>query len=208
VGRESPNFAQGIVQLRLGIESNQAIQNLQQKLSAAFGQALVLVRQVEQGPAFNAPVKMRLYGTDLAQLQTLGDRLRWQLAQVQSVIQTRATISEALPKLALSLDEEQVRLIGLDKSAIAQQLDRILEGTVGGSVLEGTEEIPVRVRLSQSDRADLDLVRSQFFYISRTNCSCRTPLKRIGIPCSLDFWESVWVYRCLGYDRIDWHCRQ
>ncbi|NJM89895.1 MAG: efflux RND transporter permease subunit [Hydrococcus sp. RU_2_2] len=160
VGRESPNFAQGIVQLRPGIESNQAIQNLQQKLSATFGQALVLVRQVEQGPAFNAPVEMRLYGSDLAQLQTLGDRLREELAQVPSVIQTRATLSEALPKLALSLDEEQVRLTGLDKSAIAQQLDRALEGTVGGSVLEGTEEIPVRVRLSQSDRADLDLVRS------------------------------------------------
>lgn len=120
----------------------------------------MLVRQLQQGPAYKAPVEMRLYGSDLGQLQTLGEQLRSQLAQVNRVVQTRATLSETLPKLALSLDEEQARLAGLDKSAIAQQLYTTLEGTVGGSILEGTEEIPVRVRLSQGDRADINQIAS------------------------------------------------
>jgi multidrug efflux pump subunit AcrB len=160
MGRESANYAQGIVQLRPGVRSQQAIQAVQQQLDRTFPQALVLARQLEQGPAYTAPVEIRLYGSDLDRLQQLGDRLRSELAQVARVIQTRATLSESLPALALSVDEEQARLAGLDKSAIAAQLDTNLEGTIGGSVLEGTEELPVRVRLSQSDRGDISRIGS------------------------------------------------
>jgi multidrug efflux pump subunit AcrB len=159
-GWESSNYAQGIVQLYPGIQPRQAILNLQQKLDRAFPQAQVLVRQLEQGPYYNAPVEMRLYGPDLEQLQVLGDRVRTELAKVDRVIQTRATLSESLPKLSLSLDEEQARLANLDRTAIAEQLDTTLEGTLGGSVLEGTEELPVRVRLSNRDRADLSQLSS------------------------------------------------
>jgi multidrug efflux pump subunit AcrB len=159
-GRESANYAQGIVQLRSGIQPHLAIQSLQKQLEQAFPQALVLVRQLEQGPGYDAPVEMRIFGPDLGQLQELGNQLREELAKVDRVVQTQATLAEALPKLALSLDEEQARLARLDKTAIAQQLDTILEGTVGGSVLEETEELPVRVRLSEGDRADLSQVRS------------------------------------------------
>ncbi|MCU0535924.1 MAG: efflux RND transporter permease subunit [Hydrococcus sp. Prado102] len=159
-GRESANYAQGLVQLNPDIASNRVIPSLQEKLAPALPGALVLVRQLQQGPAYKAPVEMRLYGSDFGQLQTLGEQLRSQLAQATHVVQTRATLSETLPKLALSLDEEQARLAGLDKSAIAQQLDTTLEGTVGGSILEGTEEIPVRVRLSQSDRSQINQISS------------------------------------------------
>ncbi len=67
-------------------------------------------------------------------------------------------LDRALPKLALSLDEEQAQLTGLDNTEIAQQLNANLEGNIGGSILEDTEEIPVRVRLANSDRANLDQI--------------------------------------------------
>ena len=58
------------------------------------------------------------------------------------------------------MDEEQARLVGLDRAAIARQLDTTLEGATGGSILEQTEELPVRVRLSDAQRADLNTVAS------------------------------------------------
>ncbi len=62
--------------------------------------------------------------------------------------------------LQFQLDEEQARLAGLDRRSIAQQLDTTLEGAVGGSVLEATEELPVRVRLRNRDRGNLAQISS------------------------------------------------
>jgi multidrug efflux pump subunit AcrB len=49
---------------------------------------------------------------------------------------------------------------GLDHATIAQQLDNTLEGAVGGSLLEATEELPIRVRLANTGRGDLVQIAS------------------------------------------------
>ena len=51
-------------------------------------------------------------------------------------------------------------MAGLNHTAIAQQLDTNLEGAVGGSILEATEELPVRVRISNSNRSNLEQINS------------------------------------------------
>lgn len=160
-GRENaPNYAQGIVQLNTTDHLRQTIQTLQQELDQAFPQAQVLVRQLEQGPPFDAPIELQLYGSDVAQLRQLGDQLRSQLAQIPDVIHTRASLTEALPKLALQVDEAQARRVGLSNGDIAAQLNAALEGTTGGSLLEGNQDIPVRVRVDNAQRGNLAAIES------------------------------------------------
>ena len=154
------NYAQALVQITSPTGRSKLIQSLQQELNAAFPSARILVRQLEQGPPVDAPIELRLYGSDLELLQELGDRIRLEITQINDVIYTKADLSETSPKFKLQLDEEELRLAGLDNTAIAQQLDTNLEGVVGGSVLEGTEELPVRVRLSNPNRSDLDKIAS------------------------------------------------
>ncbi|KYC35869.1 acriflavine resistance protein B [Scytonema hofmannii PCC 7110] len=152
------NYAQGLVQLRPNVLPSRMIQSLQDELDKAFPSAQVLVRQIEQGPPFDAPVEVRVYGPDLEKLREFGNQIRAELSLIQDVLHTRASLTEAQPKLAIKVDEEQARVVGLDRSAIARQLDTTLEGTTGGSVLESTEELPVRVRISDSNRSDLDRI--------------------------------------------------
>ncbi|AFZ33847.1 acriflavin resistance protein [Stanieria cyanosphaera PCC 7437] len=155
----SANYAQGMVQVKPGVKSGSLIQGLQTELDRAFPQAQILVRQLEQGPPFGAPIELRLYGSDLDRLQELGNQARTILSQVPNVIQTKADLSE-IPKLALNINEEEARRVGIDKTAIAQQLDYSLEGAVGGSVLEFTEELAVRVRLDHVNRSNLTDISS------------------------------------------------
>jgi multidrug efflux pump subunit AcrB len=54
----------------------------------------------------------------------------------------------------LDVDEARARLLGLDLSQVARQLEAGLEGVIGGSLLEGTEELAVRVRLGAGLRSD------------------------------------------------------
>ena len=151
----SANYAQGLVQTQAHVKSRFLIQSLQQELDRDLPQAQILVRQLEQGPPFDAPIELRLYGSDLGQLQQLGNQMRTILSQVPNVIHTKVDLSETLPKLALNINEEEARRAGIDKTTIAQQLDNSLEGSVGGSILELTEELSVRVRLDNNDRSNL-----------------------------------------------------
>lgn len=154
------SYAQALVQLKPGKKPLHTIRELQIELDQKFPQSRLLVRQLEQGPPFDAPVEVRLYGPDLATLRTLGDDLRLLMSQTPEVLHTRSDLTDVSPKLQVNVDEEQARLAGLDHRAIATQLEATLEGAIGGSVLEETEEMLVRMRVSNADRANIDAIAS------------------------------------------------
>ena len=160
-GRQNqPQFAQALVQLNTDQNLAAIVRSLQTDLTNNFPAARVLVRQLEQGPPFDAPVELRIFGPNIDELRRLGLAARRILDGIPEVTITRDDLSEALPKIGLTVDEEQARQSGLSNRAIAQQLEAYLEGSVGGSVLESTENLPVRVRLANSTRADLSAIAS------------------------------------------------
>lgn len=156
----SPNYGQAIVELTTEKGGAELIHRLQAKLDRSFPEARVLVRQLEQGPPFDAPVEVRVFGPDLERLAELGDQVREILSGLPHVTHTRSELTDIQPKLAVSIDEETVRLVGIDNQRVARQLFGHLEGYVGGSILEQTEQLPVRVRVSDEYRGDAEKVRS------------------------------------------------
>lgn len=153
------NFAQALVQLDTLATSDLAAK-MQTELDRSFPHARIIVRQLEQGPPFDAPIEMRVFGSDINTLQQLGEDTRSLLLQVLGITHTRASLAETNPQLQIEVDEEEARLAGLDRNTIAQQLDFTLEGITGGSILESREELPVRVRLNQTNRNNLQDIES------------------------------------------------
>ncbi|MDY6937486.1 MAG: efflux RND transporter permease subunit [Cyanobacteriota bacterium] len=153
-------YAEALVQLDSGRGGQSLIRQLQEELDRAFPEARVLVNQLQQGPPYDAPVEMRIYGPNLDELRRIGMEVREILTEIPDVIHALDDLTEVQPKIGLYVDEEQAQQAGFDNTAIARQLDAYLEGVVGGSILESTENLPVRVRLTNTDRADLDRIAS------------------------------------------------
>lgn len=151
-------YAQAIVQLNPGVEPRDVIHKLQRDLDAEFARCRVLVRQLEQGPPFDAPVEVRLFGPELEELQDLGSQIRLLLSQTSDVLHTRSDLEESPPKLAVRVDSTDAMMAGLNELEIARQLYTSVEGLVGGSLLEGSEELPVRVRFSDRSRGSLEQI--------------------------------------------------
>ncbi len=63
-------------------------------LESNFPTARILVRQLEQEPPFDAPVEMRISGSDLNILQQLGEEARSLLLGVDKITHTRASLAE------------------------------------------------------------------------------------------------------------------
>ncbi|MDJ0599913.1 MAG: efflux RND transporter permease subunit [Crocosphaera sp.] len=158
--RNEPNYAQALVETQSPEISRTLIPILQTELDQLYPSARVLVRSLEQGPPVEAPVEVRLYGSNLEILSNLGEKLRKELSQVSHITHTRDSLSENLAKLGLQIDEEKSRLTQLSNANVANQLNSTLEGITGGTIVESSEELPVRVRVNGSQRGDLDNIRS------------------------------------------------
>ena len=151
---QSPAFAQALIPTASPAETERLMTVLQGSLPAAFPQARFLIRGLVQGPPVNAPVELRLVGQNVDALRLAGEDLSARLAALPQVVVARTGVSGGTPKLTLDVNEARARLLGLDLGQIARQMEAGLEGVTGGSLLEGTEELPVRVRLGAGLQAD------------------------------------------------------
>lgn len=158
--RGTPNFAQAIVRVRDVESVGTMIRRLQTTLDRQVTQARVLVRQLEQGPPFDAPIEVRLFGPDLETLTGLGNRLRAVLASIPQVTHTRSLLSETLPKATIDVDAQSASLAGLTPRQIADQVQMTLDGRIGGTLVQETEELPVRVRTDDPSRSEVGGLRS------------------------------------------------
>ncbi|MEM8912640.1 MAG: efflux RND transporter permease subunit [Planctomycetota bacterium] len=158
--RGTANFAQGLVTIDPAAEPTEVIRNLQQQLDERILSSRVLVRQLEQGPPFEAPVEVRLFGPDLDVLRGLGDQVRQRLSGMPEVVAVRTDLAEVLPQLSFEVNQAAASSTGLTPTEIARQLQTSLEGATGGSVLQANEELPVVVRVGDDDRGSLARVRS------------------------------------------------
>lgn len=152
----TPQFAQAVVTTDTATSASRLLARLQPQLDQQFSDAQVVVRAFGQGPPIAAPVGVNIYGNDLTVLNTLGKQVRLAMSQVAGITHSTATVTIGEPELVLNTTADVSQLAGLTLTDIAQQLQDSIEGRLGGSILEGTEEIPVRVRIAAPDRDSTD----------------------------------------------------
>ncbi len=150
----SQDYAKALVTTASPEATARLVTALQDRLDDALPAARVVVRDLVQGPPVDAPVELRFVGPDLAVLKTLGEEARTIVAALPEVTMARTVLGDSPPKLAFRLDEEKVRAAGLTLDGVARQLDAALEGALGGTFVEASEELPVRVRLAGAVRDD------------------------------------------------------
>lgn len=149
----SPYYAQGLIQLKSSEDTAATTRALQRVLDRELPSAQCVVKLLEQGPPFEAPIELHLSGPDLDVLRSKGDEARRILASVPDVAVARTSQVSGQPQLRYEVDEGEARRIGLTRKAIARELDASLQGIRAGSLLEGTEEVPIRVRASDAARS-------------------------------------------------------
>ncbi len=153
-----PGYAQAMVTTTSDAGAARLVSALQADLDAAYPEAQIIVRGLVQGPPVDAPVELRIVGNDIATLRELGDELRATLADVDTITQVRAAVNGGAPQVRFEIDEVEARLLGFDIADIAAQLDSALVGVTGGTLVEGTEQLPIRVRLGGELRGDVQAI--------------------------------------------------
>ena len=156
-------IASGWVETESSGATREIISDVQARLRREFPDAQVLAIPFEQGPPSDAPIQFLIAGDDLQTLSQLGDEARRILAATPGVTYTSASLELGSPTLVLQADEAASALAGQALTGLAAELNAELEGVFAGSVVEGVEELPVRVIASQARRGELEDLRSKTF---------------------------------------------
>ncbi|PMG35399.1 acriflavin resistance protein [Vibrio splendidus] len=151
----APYFSQAMVKTENFDQANALIPELQKVLDNEVPEAQILVRKLNQGPPFTAPVELRVYGENLDTLKAIGEGVRLILAGVPHVTHTRETLQPGTPKVWLKVDEDTAKLNGISLNQFAGMLQTTLTGRESGSVIEGSESVPIRVRVADEARENL-----------------------------------------------------
>ncbi|MEM5518392.1 efflux RND transporter permease subunit [Henriciella sp. AS95] len=156
-----PGFAAGWVQLKDNFSTRVMVRSIQDELRQEFPEAQFLALPFEQGPPVDAPIEFFIRGDNLETLNRLGGEVRSILAGTPGITYTQASLQMGAPVVTIRADEAATAMSGERLAQLANELRAELEGLPAGSILEGIEEVPVRVIAPQARRSELADLRAK-----------------------------------------------
>jgi len=156
----SPFYAEVVVSVTDSDQSKIMIDQLQRELDRNFPNLQIVAKAFAQGPPVESPIEFRLFGPETKTLRQLGEELRGIIAKQPETLHTRASVSPGLAKVWFDADESALNQVGLRLSDVAGQLSAAYEGVEAGSILEDIVELPVRIKYSNSERNELEDLRT------------------------------------------------
>lgn len=152
----TPHYAQAMTTVSDPVAANRLVSVLQDELDKAFPEYQTIVRRLGQGPPTIAPVELRLYGSDIAQLKRLGDEVRRISLDLDDVVQVRDSLGEVVPKLWLDVEESEAQRSRVGLRDVSAILAASVDGVISSSLLDGSEQLPVRVSGAGVQQTSID----------------------------------------------------
>jgi multidrug efflux pump subunit AcrB len=154
------NYAQTMMKLVDFKQANRLVTVLQSELDEKFPDYQIIVQRLAQGPPSNAPVEFRLYGNSLSRLKIMGDELRRIAQEMEGVVHVRDSLGQVVPKIWLDVDESEAQRSQVGLKDIASLLAVSVDGVVTSSMLDGTQQLPVRVSGADIKETSVDALMS------------------------------------------------
>jgi len=157
--RFDPAFAQFIVDVEDHSLIDQIRPRVQQELSEAFPDALIITRSFLLGPGEGGRIQIRFSGRDQAVLRSLADQAMQALRADGGAMGVRIDAREQVPVVRPQFSEVQARLAGITRTDLGAALQAATSGQRIGVYREGDELIPIVARAPIAERDDPDYIR-------------------------------------------------
>ncbi|GHD30300.1 efflux RND transporter permease subunit [Halioglobus pacificus] len=185
-----PSYAEALVLTRDENKTDALIRRLQREFDSAYPGARTIVRGIDQGPPVDAPLEVLVLGPNLEVLRELGEQFRQRMEMVPDITHTTTSLTAGAPKVVFNLDEQRLRLAGLQLADVADTLDAALLGRTGGEILEDTERLPVRARLIEESWSDSEQILNMRLPIAAATGADRLPAVPLNTLGSFDIVPS------------------
>jgi multidrug efflux pump subunit AcrB/outer membrane protein TolC len=172
------NYAQILVNTRSEKGTPELTHQLREKLARLAPEALVIVRELQQGHVLEAPIEIRVSGEDVAALKTIGDQAQTILQNTPGAVYTHTDYREDLWQMRINVKEEVANRMGFSNSTIARQLAGSFSGMPVTTFWEGDRAVDITLRVEEDRRTSFDNVENA--YVTSLLTGTRLPLRAVA----------------------------
>lgn len=184
---ETLRNSQGVILVTLKNErrrrSHEVIQDLKKSLAGVdLGNAeieyVLQENEFEFAATGGKPIVIEIKGYDLNLLKSYADEASRKLEEVQGVVEILSDVAQPSPETKIEIDKRKSSLYDISARDISLTTKAGIDGAIATAYKEGGREIDVRVRLKESDRADVNQLGELLMYSD--NLQLTVPVKAVA----------------------------
>jgi multidrug efflux pump subunit AcrB len=118
----------------------------------------ITVNQEQGGPPTGKPISIEITGDDLQELTVTAKRMKKFIdsLQVPGIEELKSDLVANKPEIVIDVDRERANREGITSAAIGQQISIGLFGREASKFKDANDEYPIKIRLDEKDRDNLD----------------------------------------------------
>ncbi|WP_421895357.1 efflux RND transporter permease subunit [Marinoscillum sp.] len=115
------------------------------------------------GGGTEAPIAVVLKGNDLNVLLDFADKALVEISKVAGTVEEEMSVEAGNPEIAVSVDREQMALLGLTMSTVGGTMQNALAGNADNKYRDGQNEYDINIQLDQFDRRSIEDIKNLTF---------------------------------------------
>jgi multidrug efflux pump len=184
------NVSQAIV-LPKNLKEREALRlRLPELLATEFPEIRSRVKLLPNGPPVPYPVQFRVVGTDAKEARLWADQAKEVLRANPNMRGVNDNWNESVKTMALTIDQDKARALGITSQAMAQASRTILSGTTVGQYREGDKLVDIVLRQPLEERDSISDLRNAYMPTSTGRSVPLTQIAKIDLG-----WEPGVIWR-------------
>ena len=180
VNPQQPDGAYGqfIVNTASVKETSRLVNALHSSLAALAPEAMVIVKELQQGAQMEAPIEVRISGDDIAELKSLGEKVQGILEGVPSAQFVYRDYFNDSYMVDVNVNDELANRLGISEASVSQTLYGAFDGAAVSTFWEGDRAVTIKLRLDPASRSSFADIGNT--YLDSMLTRARVPLRAIA----------------------------
>lgn len=174
--------------------TSRLVGELRASLAKVTPEALVIVKELQQGAQMEAPVEIRVSGDDIGELKRIGSRIEEMVSAVPFSQFVHQDYYNDSCMVDVNVNNELANRLGITEQSVSRMLYGAFDGGPVNTFWEGDRPVSIMLRLDPESRSSFSDVRNAYMTSPLTHAS--VPLRAIA---TLDpKWQTSRIVRRNG----------
>jgi len=191
VGQSSPRFyynvnpqqpdgayGQFIVNTDSVKDTTRLVKDLRPALAKLAPEAMVIVKELQQGAQMEAPIEVRISGDDINELKRVGEKVQGILENATHADYVFRDYFNDSYMVDVKVNDELANRLGITDASVSQTLAGAFDGSAVSTFWEGDRPVSINLRLDQGSRSTFSDIGNT--YLNSELTRARVPLRAVA----------------------------
>lgn len=180
VNPQQPDSAYGqfIVNSDSVKDTSRLVKELRPALAKVAPEAMVIVKELQQGSQMEAPIEVRISGDDIGELKRLGEKVQGILESASHADYVFRDYFNDSYRVDVKVNDELANRLGITDASVSQTLAGAFDGAAVSTFWEGDRPVTIKLRLDQPSRSNFSDIGNT--YLNSELTRARVPLRAVA----------------------------